>query len=267
MNGRKLFRRKIIEWLKLPETKNIQDLNVPSATLLHAKVIQKKRFLKKLYIDFYNQFKNSISDNTDTKLLVELGSGGGFIKGIIPNVITSDVINLPNIDKHFSALNMPFENNTVDAYFMFDVLHHINDGWALFKELNRCLKIGGKIIMIEPAKTLWGQFIYQNFHHEPFDPSGGWGLENTGPLSSANSAIPWIIFYRDRLRFEEEFPSLKILKLKPHTPFRYLVGGGISMRQFLPSFTYNVVKGIEMILSPLNRYLGMFLTIEIEKVS
>ena len=258
---------KIIEWLRLPATKDICNLDDPSITLLHAKIIQEKPFLKRIYIDFYNRLKKSVPDNTETKLLVELGSGGSFIKDIIPNAVTSDILNVPNVDKHFSALNMPFEDNTVDAYFMIDVLHHINDARSFFREANRCLKVGGKLIMVEPANTLWSRFVYRNFHHEPFDPSGDWSFEKTGPLSSANGAIPWIIFYRDRSRFEKEFPSLKILQLKPHTPFRYLVSGGLSLKQLLPSFTYSIMRGIEVILSPLNEYLGMFLTIEIVKIS
>lgn len=255
----------IIEWFKLPEMKYIHDLDDPSITALHAKIIQEKPFLKKLYIDFYNQFRNSIPGSIKTKFLVEFGSGGGFIKDIIPNVITSDIIKLPNVDKHFSALDVPFENNKVDAFFMIDVLHHLKDARVFFREVNRCLKIGGKMIMIEPANTLWSRFIYQNFHHESFNSSGGWSLIEC-PLSSANSAIPWIIFYRDKQYFEKEFPSLKILKSQIHTPFRYLISGGVSMRQLMPSFTYSIVKCFETILSPLNKYVGMFLTVEIEKV-
>lgn len=259
---------KIVEWLQLRETENINDLDTPATTLLHAQIIQQKLFLKKLYIDFYNQFKMSISDNIETKFIVELGSGGGFVKDIIPNVMTSDVIKIPTVDKCFFAQNMPFEDNTVDAFFMMDVLHHINNSRAFFKEANRCLKVSGKIVMVEPANTLWGRFIYKYFHHEPFEPSGDWGIKGGGgPLSSANGAIPWIIFYRDREQFEKEFPSFEILKLKPHTPFRYLVSGGFTTRQLLPSFTYSIVKGLETILLPLNKYLGMFLTVEIEKVS
>lgn len=256
----------IIEWLKLPETKDIHDLDAPSTSLLHAKIIQKKPFLKKLYLDFYRQFKKTIGENTESKLLVELGSGGGFIQEVIPNVVTSDIIKLPDVDQQFSALKMPFKNKTVDSFLMIDVLHHIKEPRLFFKELNRCLKVGGKIMMIEPANTLWGRFIWQNFHHEPFDPSGKWELKKTGRLSSANGALPWIIFYRDRRRFENEFPSLKILELKSHTPFRYLISGGVSVRQLLPSFNYNLVKAIEKILSPFNKYLGMFLTIELKKV-
>jgi len=258
---------KIVEWLKLPEAKKIRDLDEASTTLLHARLIRNKPFLKRLYIDFYNRFRKSIPGNVGSMLIVELGSGGGLIKEVIPNAVTSDIVEVPGVDKCFSALDMPFDDNAVDAFFMFGVLHHISDLQVFFKEVARCLKAGGILCMIEPANTLWGRFIRKKFHHEPFDLSGGWALTQGGRLSSANVAVPWIIFYRDRPRFEKEFPSLRIKKLRPHTPFRYLASGGVSMRQLLPSFTYNIVRGIEMILSPLDRYLGMFLTIEIEKVS
>jgi len=256
---------KIIEWIKLPEVKNINDLDAHSTTALHSKIIQKKPYLRKLYVEYYNQFKKSISGDIKAKVVVELGSGGGFIKEIIPNAITSDITNLENISIQFSGLKIPFQCHTVDAFVMFDVLHHISDVRSFFRELNRCLKIGGKIIMIEPANTLWSSFIYKNFHHEPFDLSGGWGFKKDGRLSSANGAIPWIVFCRDKQRFEKEFPSMKILKLKMHTPFRYLISGGLSIKQLLPSFTYNIIKGLEFMLTPLNSFLGMFMTVELEK--
>lgn len=273
--------RKAVEWLQLPEIKNISKEDAGSISSVHARIIREKPFLRKIYIDFYNRFKKAISGNSDSKLFVELGSGGGFIKETIPTAVTSDIIDLPAVDKHFSALDMPFEDNTVDAFFMLNVLHHVNDTRSLFKELDRCLKFGGKIVMIEPANTLWSRFIYRYFHHEQFDTSAslsvklkpgrrvdcskGWGFEEGHPLFSANGAIPWIVFYRDRDIFKREFPSLDVIRLEPHTPFRYLVSGGVSLRQLLPSFTYDIVNGIEIILSPLNKYLGMFLTIEINK--
>jgi SAM-dependent methyltransferase len=254
------------KWLKLPETKEIKSIDDVSTTELHGSIILKKQFLKKIYLENYQQFIKSIGTDYLSKKVVELGSGGGFIKDIIPNAITSDVIELPQVEMYFSALDMPFENNSVDAFVMIDVLHHINDSEAFFVEALRCLKQGGKIVMIEPANTLWGGFIYRNFHHEPFDAKGGWGFESKGPMSSANGAIPWILFVRDRQLFIEKFPQLKINILKHHTPFRYLISGGVSMRQLLPSFCYPLVKGFEFILSPLNRGLGMFMTVELEKI-
>jgi len=274
---------KIIEWLKLPETMGIENLDGPATTLSHAEIIQKKPFLKKLYVDFYKQFKKSIS-NSEEKVLVELGSGGGFIKKVISNVITSDVLELPNVDKVFSALDMPFEEANVDAFFMFDVLHHIADPRAFFKEALRCLKISGRVVMIEPANTLWSRFIYKNFHHEAFDAQAlEWccqgqakrelgyrkagTLQESGRLSGANGALAWIIFWRDRKIFESEFPSLRIVRLRNHTPLRYLLSGGLTLRQLVPSFSYPAVKAIEYTLSPINDLLSMFQTIELEKVA
>ncbi len=274
---------KIIEWLKLPETMDIEDLDDPATTLLHAEIIQKKTFLKKLYIDFYKQFKKAVSDS-ENKVLVELGSGGGFIKEVISNVITSDVLELPNVDKVFSALDMPFEEASVDAFFMFNVLHHITEPRAFFREALRCLKVWGRVVMIEPANTLWSRFIYKNFHHEAFDTQAPewccrgqakWELgtrkagtlQKSGPLSGGNGALAWIIFWRDRKIFESEFPSLRIVRMRNHTPLRYLLSGGLTLRQLVPSFSYPAVKAIEYTLPPINDLLGMFQTIELEKVA
>jgi len=274
---------KTIDWLKLPETMGIEDLDDPATTLLHAEIIQRKPFLKKLYIDFYKQFKKAVSDS-ENKVLVELGSGGGFIKEVINNVITSDVLELPNVDKVFSALDMPFEEASVDAFFMFNVLHHITEPRAFFREALRCLKVGGRVVMIEPANTLWSRFIYKNFHHEAFDTQAPeWGcrgqakrelgprkagtLQKSGPLSGANGALAWIIFWRDRKIFESEFPSLRIVRMRNHTPLRYLLSGGLTLRQLVPSFSYPAVKAIEYTLSPINDLLCMFQTIELEKVA
>jgi SAM-dependent methyltransferase len=255
---------KLTELLKLPETRGIKDLDDPSTTLLHGKILRSKPFLRNLYVDFYMQFKNSVKQ-PEKKVLVELGSGGGFIKMIIPNVITSDVLAGVDVDKVFSATDMPFEKASVDAFFMFDVLHHINDPMKFFAEAERCLRPGGRIVMIEPANTAWARFVYTNFHHEGFDPKGGWLLSKTGPLSQANGAIPWIIFVRDRAAFEREFPRLRVVSLRNHTPMRYLISGGLTLRQLLPGFMYQPVMALEWLLSPANNVLGMFMTIIIEK--
>lgn len=227
-------------------------------------VIQSKGFLKKIYIDWYKEFKKEVS-SLSKGVFIELGSGGGFIKEIIPNIITSDILFSVNIDINFSATKLPFKDNVVDMFCMVDVLHHIQNPADFFKEVNRCLKVGGKLIMIEPANTLWARFIYKNFHHEDFNPKANWILEGSNPLYSANGAIPWIIFFRDKIRFQEEFPLLKIKRKRFQMPFSYLVSGGLSMRQLLPTCTYGIVKALEAILAPLNKYIAMFLTLEVEK--
>ncbi len=255
----------IIEWLRLPETKNITDLDDPATTILHGQIIQRKPLLRKLYVDFYHIWAKTVGD-FEGKTLVEIGSGGGFVKEIIPNVITSDVLQLPNVDKVFSATDMPFDDGSVDAFFMLDVLHHLEEPQLFLREAARCLKNTGKIIMIEPANTPWSRFIYKNFHHELFDPQAQWESQEGGPLSDANGALPWIMFTRDRQRFETDFPFLKIVRTDLHTPLRYLISGGLSIRALLPGFCYRLVRGIEYLLSPCKKWLSMFQTIELEKI-
>jgi len=255
---------KLMQWLKLPETRNIENLDDPSVTMLHGEILRKKTFLKKVYTDFYKQFRDAI-EKPEGKVLVELGSGGGFIKEIIPNVITSDILSVAGVDKVFSATDMPFGDSSVDAFFMFDVLHHIGEPRRFFNEADRCLRPGGKIVMIEPANTRWARFIYRNFHHEMFDTQAGWGLDKTGPLSQGNGAMPWIIFVRDRETYEREFPRLKIISMRNHTPFLYLISGGFTLKQLIPGFAYPAVKAMEFLLTPANNSLGMFMAVVIEK--
>jgi len=256
---------KIPDRLKLVESQDIQDLDDPQTTLLHSQIIQKKPLLRRLYTDFYRRLKEAAGP-TEGKKLVEIGSGPGFIKQVIPNVITSDILELPGLDRVFSASDMPFEDESIDGIVMFDVLHHLSRPADFFSEANRCLKTGGKIAMIEPANTLWGRFIYKNFHHESFDTEAVWTLPKSGPLSCSNSALAWIIFERDREKFVKEFPSLKIVRIKYHTPLGYLLSGGFTLRQLAPSFCYPIIKTVEYALVPFNNLLGMFETIELQKV-
>ncbi|MDP2654375.1 MAG: class I SAM-dependent methyltransferase [Candidatus Omnitrophota bacterium] len=197
---------------------------------------------------------------------MELGSGGGFIKDIIPGIVTSDMILGHGIDLNFSALRIPFRDGAVGAFVMFNVMHHIPDSRVFLSEAGRCLAPGGRIIMIEPANSLFGRFIYRNFHHEPFLPKAGWSFDSAGPLSSANGALPWIVFCRDRKTFETEYPQFRIDRIKFHTPFRYLLSGGFTLKQLLPSFLSPASRWIEALLSPLNPFLGMFMTVQLTRM-
>ncbi|MDD5439534.1 MAG: class I SAM-dependent methyltransferase [Candidatus Omnitrophica bacterium] len=248
----------------MPENEAIGDLDDPGATALHADIIRKKIFLKRLYRDFYREFEKALSSRPD-RCVVELGSGGGFLKEVMPDVVTSDILELPSVDLYFSSGDMPFKGASVDAFLMMNVMHHMNDVRAFFREAGRCLKPGGMMVMIEPSNTPWARFIYRRFHHELFDPRGGWGFEGKGPLSSANGALPWIVFSRDRAVFDREFPFFEVIAVRPHTPLAYLLSGGFTLRQLVPAASYPAVRAFERLLAPFNRYIGMYQTIVISK--
>ena len=226
------------------------EIDSPERTLFHREILLKKKFMHKLYLEWYLFFKKSFESLPSGKK-VEIGSGGGFLKDIIPEVITSDVIPFPTNDMTLSALDMPFAEGELSAIVMVDTFHHLPDCELFLKEAERVLISGGKILMVEPANSCWGRFIYQNFHHEPFNPKGDWTFPSSGPLSGANGALPWIIFKRDKTIFEKKFPNLKIIKMKNHTPVRYLISGGFTLKQLLPGFMYAPVKIFEKIFSPI----------------
>ncbi len=233
-------------------------------TLFHKNIILKKKFLKNLYIEWYAVFVKNLKKLPKGKL-VELGSGGGFLKDFIPEIITSDVLDLPEIDMKFSATDLPFKDNEVAAIFMIDTFHHIHSSKDFLKEANRVLKKNGKIIMIEPANSVFGRFIYKNFHHEAFYPEGNWKLQGKGPMSDANGALPWIVFERDYKIFKQYFDKLELIDIKYHTAFRYLISGGVSFRQLVPNFMFNPIKYFEKFIELFTKQISMFVTIDIEK--
>jgi SAM-dependent methyltransferase len=177
------------------------------------------------------------------------------------------VIECERHDLSFSALDMPFADGDLAGLYMLDVFHHIPDVRRFLEEAARCLAPGGKVVMLEPANTLWGRFIYRNFHHEPFEPAATqWSLPAGGPMSMANGALPWIVFVRDRDELKVAVPDLTIRSVQYCYPFRYLISGGVSMRQLLPGFAGPLVRFVDAtLLAPLGPLMGMFMRIVLVK--
>src|SRR5438034_11844864 len=92
------------------------SLDHPSTTIKRRKIIKNKYFLYKTYKEFYKKINFSLMPVNQKGSIVELGSGAGFIKLIIPNAITSDILKLPQIDMQFSATNMPFKKSSINAF-------------------------------------------------------------------------------------------------------------------------------------------------------
>ncbi|MCI5158090.1 MAG: class I SAM-dependent methyltransferase, partial [Candidatus Electrothrix sp. AUS1_2] len=203
--------------------------------------------------------------HTERKIL-ELGSGGGCLKNIIPDIITSDVQRNKDIHLLLDAKALPFPERSLDAIVMVDVFHHINDVDKFLQESMRCLNEQGRIIMVEPWTTSWSALIYKYIHHEPCLPeSKKWNFPDSGPLSGANLALPWIVFERDRALFLEKYCGLKINKINLDWPFIYLLSGGVSMKTLVPNWSYLFFRRIEMLLKPIIKHIAMFATIVLEK--
>ena len=245
----------------------IRDINVdnPRVTVLRRRIIQENSFLHQIYEEWYAKIIQVLPDGDGPVL--ELGSGAGFLSHFTPELITSEVFFVPGVKMVLNGQNLPFETGTLRAIVMTDVLHHIPQVRRFFHEASRCLKPGGVMVMIEPWRTRWSRFVYRRLHHEPFLPDAAtWEFPTTGPLSGANSALPWIIFDRDRRQFEQQFPCLRIKLIEPGMPFRYLVSGGVSMRTLMPGWAFNFWRNVENGLASHMDKLGMFAQIVLQRI-
>ncbi len=240
-------------------------LDAPATTNARREVLAKKPFLKKIYRNWYRRVTSGLLFDENEKVL-EIGSGAGFIKEQYADIITSDIMPLDQCDMVVAAEELPFSDGELSAIVMVDVFHHIPEVGKFLSEAQRVLKPGGKIKMIEPANTWFGRLIYKGWHHEPFDAETlSWSFPSTGPLSGANTALPWIVFQRDKDIFHDKYPELKINKISYHTAFLYIASGGFSYKSMLPGWAFGLASFIEAILTPLHPILAMFHTIEVVK--
>ena len=237
------------------------DLTSPESARNHHDLLFKKAYIRRLYGEWYNNFIAEIQSLPRGKY-IEIGSGGGFLKTVFPEVITSDILPFPNMDMVFNAEQIPFRNEELACIMMLNVFHHIHRPFLFLREAERTLVPGGKILMVEPANSIFSRFIYKNFHHEPFQENAGRELTEQ---ENANQALPYIYFQRDRDWLENEFSGLRIEEIKYHTPFRYLISGGMSTIQLLPAFTFDFITKLEQLVEPLNMHLGLFCSITVSK--
>ena len=233
------------------------NIDHPETTWLRRQVIETKPFLRQIYEEWYQMLAAAIPPGTEPVL--EVGSGAGFLNRYIPDLITSEVFFNPCLKVVLDGTYLPFKDASLRGLVLSGVLHHVPEPRRLLSEAARCVRRGGKMAMIEPWVTTWSKFVYGYLHHEPFRPEAvEWEFPASGPLSGANSAMPWIIFERDRKSFEQEFPQWKIESIYLFMPFRFLVAGGVSMRSLMPGATFKLFRGLEQRMQPVMSRWAMF---------
>ncbi|MBN2386426.1 MAG: class I SAM-dependent methyltransferase [Anaerolineales bacterium] len=256
------FFSRLREWLLVPELRGIDD-DDPQLTTLRRELIRKNTFLRKIYRRWYGMLSGALPGSPGAVL--ELGSGGGFFQDHCPEVISSEIFILPYVDVILDGQSLPFSPASLGGIVMVEVLHHLPDVRAFFFEAARCVRPGGVVTMIEPWITPWSRFVYTHMHKEPFVlDAERWEFPPSGPLSGANGALPWILFQRDRERFEREYPCWEIVALRPLMPFAYLVSGGVSLRQLMPGWAWGPWTLVERLFPP--QTWGMFAHVTLQRI-
>ena len=187
----------------------------------------------------------------DSKI-VELGSGMGHIRDVIPNCITTELFPFPWIDQIENAYKLSFENESISDLISTDVFHHLKYPGNALDEFHRVLRRGGRVILLEPCMSLLGLLVYGVFHAEPIAITKkiewlapvDWSPDNLDYYAAQGNSTR--IFVGDRYRPQlTAWKSIKTIRL---SALAYAASGGYSGPQLYPTGMYSVVKSLEKIL-------------------
>ncbi len=261
--------KKLSKALSDPRLKGV-DVDSDKLVEVHRQIMMEKPMMNQVFKDFYNY-----CIDTDNKYFkgegqrIEIGAGVSFFKELYPEIISTDIKEAKNLDRVLDALDMDLEDSSIRAFYGLNCFHHFPQPRAFFKELERTLNPGGGCVLIEPFHGPVAAKMYKNlFDTEIFDTHQKEWESDSGFMLGANQALSYIVFVRDRAKFETEFPNLEIVEIKVMNNYmRYLISGGLNFRSLLPSFMSPIIKFKEFIFRPLNKVFGLHYAIVLRKKS
>jgi SAM-dependent methyltransferase len=226
----------------------------------------RKPVLRTIYDDFYDRIAAACRPGTT----IEIGGGIGNLKRRLPNVVATDIQPAPWLDCVADAQRLPFAAASAANIVMVDVLHHLEFPVVFFREAERVLQPGGRMVMIEPAITWGSTLFYRLLHHEPVRTSADI-LMNGSPDAGrdpydSNQAIPTLLVTRDRERFHQLLPAFRIQRVEWFSLVTYPLSGGFKSWSLIGEKVARRLLRIERMIEPLlGRVAAFRMVLTIEK--
>jgi SAM-dependent methyltransferase len=246
-----------MSFLKEPLTLGMDPFSEERISI-HKKILSKKRMIRDVFNEFHFEMLRLASKHfVISKGEIELGAGVYPVKNTKPGVLATDILPASHLDRTLDAQNMDLKDESISVIYGQNCFHHFPEPELFFKEISRVLTPSGGVVLIEPHYGFFANFIYKRlFSVEGFDKKcQNWHFL---PNDLPNQALGYICFIRDRAKFDQLFPSLEIVEVKPALNWmRYLLSGGLNFRQLLPNFTIPILKLLETLMMPLASQLGL----------
>lgn len=249
----------IQQLLGLPQ---VEDVDGSERMDAHAAVLAQKPMLARVFRECHELFLelDRATFGTTEGLRVEIGAGVAPIRDTFPEVLATDVVPAPGLDRVLDAQDLDLETGSVRALYGQNCFHHLPQPRLFLAEAQRVVAPGGGVLLIEPYDGPVGRLLYKHlFSSEGFDPDmPGWESDASGPMSGANQALSHIVFTRDRTTFEREFPQLELVGTQPLTNYvRYLLSGGLNFPQLVPNRADRRLRQLERLLTPVAGTLAL----------
>lgn len=217
---------------------------------IYRSVWRRKPVLRLVYDDFFDRMVRACVPGTT----IEIGGGIGNLKARLADVIATDIQFAPWLDCVTDAQRLPFAANSAANIVMVDVLHHVEFPAMFFKEAERVLRPGGRIIMVEPAITWASSLFYRFLHKEPVvssaDPLAIGSSDPKRDPYASNQAIPTLIATRHRERFCLMFPQFRIERVDWFSLVVYPLTGGFKPWSLISEAMARRVLRIERAIEP-----------------
>lgn len=230
--------------------------------------IRANPLLLAIYDDIYRRLSEAVPADRYPRVL-ELGSGGGFLREVMPRVITSECVPVDRVDRVVDACRIEefFEPASLDAIVAFNVFHHLPNAAGFLKGAQTVLRPGGRIALIEPWFTPVGQWFYRAIHHEPWvADADDWSVRGEGRMEGANSRLPTSVFRDSDPRFAKEFPLLRVTRREPFHKWLYLFSGGLKLNTRVPDFVSRRLVELDRTHRAGDDALGIFAEIIVDRV-
>lgn len=260
--------RFLVNLLRDPSLDNI-NVDGQDRLAVHSDMLRRKRLLREVFSEFHHLFRRLDQRFlTATGLEVELGAGIAPMRDSYPEVLATDIVFGPHLDRVLNAEAMELDDGTVRVFFGQNCFHHFPHPNRFFEELDRVLAPGGGAILLEPYYGPFASFLYKRlFRTEGFDKEEPlWETPVIGPMNGANQALSYIVFVRDRAEFERKHPTLRVVhQVRVGNYLKYLLSGGLNFRQLCPDAMSPLIGFFQWCLSPLNRWFSLHHIVIIRK--
>lgn len=181
---------------------------------------------------------------------LELGAGPCFL-GAYTNIdVVTDITAHDGIEVCADAHQLPFADNAFTNVVGVDILHHLSHPGVALQEIERVLRPGGRLILVEPWSGLFGTIFFKLVHHEDCRiVSDPWEQAFNGDKQAldGNTRLPKLLLSDRADELAARVPGLTIVRTETFGALSCLLTGGFQAWSF-PAPIIQILSKAESLL-------------------